>query len=96
MTTENGVGIQTRAMTEAQHMEDGVQRQLFNNPEQVQGANPVAPTGQGTLNPDTPNAAMNPRVGLLKTDDEVIKEFIRRHGAIVLDWYVPHFSNTLE
>ena len=49
MTTENGVGIQTRAMTEAQHMEDGAQRQLVNNPGQVQGANPVAATGQGTL-----------------------------------------------
>ena len=37
---------------------------------------------------------MNPTVDLHKTDDEIIKEFIRRHGAIGLDWYVPNFSNT--
>ena len=86
MTTENGIGVQTRAMTEAQCMEDGVQRQLANNPEQVQGANPVTLTGQGTANPDTQNPAMNPTVDLHKTDDEVIKEFIRRQGAIGLDW----------
>ena len=85
MTTENGIGIQTRAMTEAQRIEDGAQRQLVNNPEQVQGAKPVAATGQGTLNPDAPNPPMNPTVDLHKTDDEVIKEFIRRHGAIGLD-----------
>ena len=75
-------------------MEDGAQRQLVNNPEQVQGANPVAAAGQRTLNPNTPNPAMNPTVDLHKTDNEVIKEFIRRHGAIGLDWYVPNFSNT--
>ena len=33
MTTENIVGVQTRAMTEAQHMEDGTQRELDNNQE---------------------------------------------------------------
>ena len=93
MTTENGIGIQTRAMTEAQLMEDGAQRQLVNNPEQVQGANTVAATGQGTLNPDAQNPAMNPTVDLHKTDDEVTKEFVRRHGAIGLDWYVPNFIN---
>ena len=59
MTTENGTGVQTRAMTEAQCMEDGAQRQLVNNPEHVQGANPVAASGQGTLNPDAQNPAMN-------------------------------------
>ena len=94
MTTENSVGIQTRAMAEAQCMEDGVQRQLGNNQEQVQGANPVAATGQRTANPDTPNPAMNPTENLHKTDDETIEEFIRRHGAIGLDWYVPNCSNT--
>ena len=67
MTTENGIGIQTRAVTEAQCMDDGAQR----------------------LNP-----VMNPTVDLHKTDDEVIKEFVRRHAAIGLDWYVPNFSNT--
>ena len=37
---------------------------------------------------------MNPTVVLHKTDNEIIEEFIRRHGAIGLDWYVPNFSNT--
>ena len=69
MTTENGIGIQTRAMTEAQHMEDGAQRQLGNNPDRVQDANPVAATGQGTANPDTQDPAMNPTVDLHKTDE---------------------------
>ena len=95
MTTENGIGVQTRAMTEAQCMEDGAQRQLVNNPEQVQGANPVAAAAQGTLNPDAQNPAMNYcAVDLHKTDNEVIKEFIRRNSAIGLDWYVPNFSST--
>ena len=92
MATENGVGVQTRAMTEAQCMEDGAQRQLGINPEWVQGTNPVAATGQGTTDPDTQNPVMNSTVD--KTDDELIEEFIRRQGAIGLDWYVPNFSNT--
>ena len=37
---------------------------------------------------------MNPTVNLHKNDDEVIKEFIRRQGAVGLDWYVPNFCNT--
>ena len=94
MTMENGVRVQTRAMTEAQRMEDGAQRQLGNNPERVQGTNPVTATGQGTANPDVQHPAMNPTVDLHKTDDEIIKEFVRRHSAIGLDWYVPNFSNT--
>ena len=80
---ENSVGVQTRAMTEAQCMEDGAQRQLGNNPEQVQGVNPVAATGQETTDPDTQNPAMNSTVD--KTDDKLIEEFIRRQGAIGLD-----------
>ena len=67
---------------------------MGNNPEQVQGEKPVATTGQRTANPDTLDPAMNPTVNLHKTDDEVIEEFIRKHGAIGLDWYVPNFSNT--
>ena len=86
MTTENVVGVQTRDMTEAQCMEDGAQRELGNNQERVQGANP---TTQETLNP-----AMNPTVDLHRTDDIVIKEFIQRRGTIGLDWYVPDFCNT--
>ena len=87
MTTENVVGIQTRATTEAQRTEDGAQRELGNNQERVQGANPT--TGQETLNP-----AMNFTVDLHRMDDIVIEEFIKRQGTIGLDWYVPDFCNT--
>ena len=51
MATENRTGIQTRAMTEAQHLEIEAQKQLGNNPEQIQDANPIAATEQGTINP---------------------------------------------
>ena len=89
MTTENIVGIQTRAMTEVQRIEDGAHGELVNNLEQVQGTNPITATRQETQNP-----AMNLTVDLHKTDDEIIKEFVRRQGAIGLDWYVPNLSNT--
>ena len=85
MTTENVVGIQTRAMTEAQCMEDGAQIELDNNQEQVQGANPTAATGQETLNPGIQNPAMNPTVNLHRMNDIVIEEFVRRQSAIGLD-----------
>ena len=29
-----------------------------------------------------------------KGKDESIKDFVRKHGTIALDWYVPNFSNT--
>ena len=37
---------------------------------------------------------MNPTVELHKSKDESIKDFVRKHGTIALDWYVPNFSNT--
>ena len=86
MTTENVVGVQTRAMTEAQCMEDGAQRDMGTNQEGVQGANPTP--GQAAFDP-----TMNPTVDLHKTDDIVIEEFVRRQGTIGLDWYVPDFCN---
>ena len=49
------------------------------NPEQLQGA---------------PNPATNHTVESHKTKEEAIKEFVRQHGTIVLDWYVPDFCNT--
>ena len=49
------------------------------NPEQVQGAQ---------------NPAMNPKVDLHRTKEEVINEFVRQHGTIALHWYVPDFQNT--
>ena len=79
MSTDNNIGIQTRAMAEAQHTEGEANRELTNNPEQAQ---------------DAPNPAMNPTVDLHRTDDIVIEEFIKRQGTIGLDWYVPDLCNT--
>ena len=73
MPTENNTGVQTRAMAEAQRMENEA------NPDQLQNA----------LNP-----AMSPTVELHRTKEEAIKEFVRQHGTISLDWYVPDFHNT--
>ena len=87
MTTENVVSVQTRAMTEAQHMEDEAQRDMGTIQEGVQGANPTP--GLATLDP-----VINPTVDLHRTDDIVIEEFIKRQGTISLDWYVPDFYNT--
>ena len=42
----------------------------------------------------TQNQNVNPTVELYKSKDESIKDFIRKHGTIALDWYVPNFSNT--
>ena len=83
MTTEKAVGIQTRAMTEAQHMEGEVQRAMDNNQE----ANPT--TGQAALDP-----TMSPTVELHKNNNLVIEEYVKRQGGIGLDWYVPDFANT--
>ena len=38
--------------------------------------------------------AMNPTVELHRTKEEAIEEFIRQHGTINLDWYVPDLCNT--
>ena len=43
---------------------------------------------------ETQNQNLNPTVELYKSKDESIKDFIRKHGTIALDWYVPNFSNT--
>ena len=40
------------------------------------------------------NQNVNPTVELYKGKDESIKDFVRKHGTIALDWYVPNFSNT--
>ena len=37
--------------------------------------------------------AMNPTVELHRTKEEAIEEFIRQHGTINLDWYVPDLCN---
>ena len=87
MSTESSVGIQTRAMAEAQHTEGEVQRETESNQEGVQGANTTQ--GQTALDP-----TMNPTVELHKNNDIFIEEYVRRQGAIDLDWYVPDFCNT--
>ena len=49
------------------------------NPEQVQKAMDQATT---------------PTVELHRTKEDTIKEFVRQHGTISLDWYVPDLCNT--
>ena len=79
MSTGNTTGVQTRAITEAQWTEAEANREVTNNPEQVQG---------------TPTPAMNPTVDLHRAKEDAIKEFIRKQGKITLDWYVPNFHNS--
>ena len=43
---------------------------------------------------ETQNENVNPTVELYKSKDESIKDFVRKHGTIALDWYVPNFSNS--
>ena len=38
--------------------------------------------------------AMNPTVELHRTKEDAIEEFVRKHGTINLDWYVPDLCNT--
>ena len=38
--------------------------------------------------------AMNPTIELHRTKEDAIKEFVRQHGTISLDWYVPGLYNT--
>ena len=71
MSTENNIGVQTRAM--AQWVDNKA------NPEQGQKR-----TDQATT----------PTIELHRTKEHTIKEFIRQHGTINLDWYVPDLCNT--
>ena len=71
MSTENNIGVQTRAM--AQWVDNEV------NPEQEQKKTDQAAT---------------PTIELHRTKEHTIKEFVRQHGTINLDWYVPDLYNT--
>ena len=71
MSTENNIGVQTRAM--AQWVDNGA------NPEQLQKAM---------------DQATNPTIELHRTKEDAIKEFVRQHGTLSLDWYVPDLCNT--
>ena len=44
--------------------------------------------------PGTANPAMNPTIELHRTKEETIEEFVRQHGTIALEWYVPDLCNT--
>ena len=70
MSTENNIGVQTRAMAQWVDNEE--------NPEQGQKR-----TDQVTT----------PTIELHRTKEDTIKEFVRQHGTINLDWYVPDISN---
>ena len=61
MSTDNGIGMQTRAMAKAHCIESEAKQELTNNPEQAQGS---------------PDPAMNPTVDLHRTREEAIKEFV--------------------
>ena len=60
MSTEN-TGVQTKAMAEAQRVEEEANRDPINNLERAQ---------------DTQNPARNPTVDPHRTREEVIKEFV--------------------
>ena len=87
MATEDAVGIQTRAMTEAQHTENEAQQNAASN--QEEGQRTVQGTGEIVRDP-----AMNPVVEIHKNNDVVIEEYVQCQGGIGLDWYVPDFKNT--
>ena len=78
---EDAVGNQTRAMTEAQHMEGEVQRTTDNGEEEGQRA--VQNTEEIARDP-----AINLIVEVHKNNDLIIEEFVQQQGGIGLDWYV--------
>ena len=51
--------------------------------------NETNPEQQRAMDP-----AMNPTVELHRTKEDAIEEFVRQHGTINLDWYVPDLCNT--
>ena len=87
MATEDTVGIQTRAMTEAQCTKNEAQWIVDNNQEGCQRV--AQDTGEIIRDP-----TMNPVVEIYKNNDVIIEEYIQPQGGIGLDWYVPDFANT--
>ena len=87
MATEDAVGVQTRAMTEAQRTEKEAQQIVDNNQEGGQRTAQDA----GEIVQDS---AINPVVEIHKNKDVIIEEYVQRQGGIGLDWYVPDFKNT--
>ena len=72
---EDAVSNQTRAMTEAQHMEGEVQRTTDNGEEEGQRA--VQNTEEIARDP-----AINPIVEVHKNNDLIIEEFVQQQGGI--------------
>ena len=71
MSTENNIGVQTRAMAQ----------RVDNEANQEQGQRRT-------------DQAAAPTTELHRTKEDTIKEFVRQHGTINLDWYVPDLCNT--
>ena len=91
---ENKVGVQTRSMVDAQHIEEETPNQMEHQPVQMNTDNPTIALDHPTPNLNQQNATMNPTVELTRTDADNIEEYIRRHSNIGLDCYVPDLSNT--
>ena len=72
MSTENNIGVQTRAMA------------LRVDNESKPRASDKRATDQ----------AATPAIELHRTKEDTIKEFVRQHGTINLNWYVPDLYNT--
>ena len=86
MATEDAVGIQMRAMAEAQCMENEAQQLVYNNQE---GGQRAAQDTEGIAQ----DPAMNPLVEIHKNEDVIIEEYVQCQGGVGLDWYVPDFKN---
>ena len=91
---ENKLGVQTRSMANAQHIEEETSNQLEQKQVEMNTDNLGIARDNLTPNLDQQNAALNPTVKLTRTDADNIEEYIRRHSDIGLDWYVPNLSNT--
>ena len=86
---ENDIGVETRAMKKCK--KEGAHKHTTDNTDRVQAANPTTPIGtrgQETHDPAVRNPAE------VKTEDEIIEEFVRKDCSIGLDWYVPNLCNT--
>ena len=87
MATEDALGVQTRAMTEAQHTGNEAQQIIDKNQEEGQRTTPD--TGETAQDP-----AMNPIVEIHKNEDVIFEEYVQHQARSGLDWYVPYFKNT--
>ena len=94
---ENKLGVQTRAMTDAQCTEgetpnepEPLQIQVNRNNSEIVQDQPTPKLHQQNQQ----NAALDPTVELTRTDTNDIEENVRRHSGISLEWYVPNLIDT--